>query len=169
MWRPDRPAALLALMAILGTAAAARGQTTVAAARPAHATSARSGPGNKANPARAAATPEVKLIFDREVFSYPTGNRRDPFKPLTGREGMGPLFKDLHLRMIIASRDPAQSVGLLTDSNMKIYRVHRGDVVGSARVLEITATRIVFSVNEFGITRTEVLDLKPKDKEGQSR
>jgi hypothetical protein len=104
---------------------------------------------------------EPRLIFEREVFSYPGRVRRDPFRPLTG-SASGPLFEELHLSIILWSPVAAESVVLLTDTNRKQYRLRRGETVGNATVVEIGPTRVVFSVNDFGIRRQEVMDLKAK-------
>lgn len=109
---------------------------------------------------------EPQLVFDREVYSYPAGGRRDPFQPLTGSED-GPLFEDLTLRMIIFARDPRESLVLVQDVTDKVHRLRRGDRVGNATVVDIGRTRVLFSVNEFGVYRQGVLDLKPT--QGASR
>jgi hypothetical protein len=110
------------------------------------------------------ASGEIQLVFEREVFRYIAENRRDPF---THEEAIGPFFDDLSLRMIIHSPLPNQSVVLMADGSKKVYRLRRGDVIGNATVLEITPTRVVFSVEDFGNRRQEVLDIKAKNqKEG---
>jgi len=114
-----------------------------------------------------AGTQELQLVFEREVFSYPSEHRRDPFKSLADAEGIGPLFDDLTLRMIIHSPTPSQSVALVADGSKKVYRLRRGDIIGNATVVDITATRVVFAVEDFGNRRQEVLDIKAKNqKEG---
>lgn len=111
---------------------------------------------------------EPKLVFEREVYSYPgAAGRRDPFLPLVGQNDAGPLFQDLQLRMILYSAEsPARSVASLVDAAKKVYRVRRGDVVGNATVLDIGPRRVLFSVVDFGIRRQEVLELKPTTREG---
>jgi hypothetical protein len=110
---------------------------------------------------------DVKLIFEREVYRYPAAGRRDPFRSLADEDNLGPLFDDLTLRMIIHSPLPNQSVVLLADGAKKVYRVRRGDIIGNATVVEISASRVVFTVDEFGNRRQEVMDMKPKNqKEG---
>ena len=110
---------------------------------------------------------ELQLVFEREVFSYPSEHRRDPFKSLADAEGIGPLFDDLTLRMIIHSPTPSQSVALVADGSKKVYRLRRGDIIGNATVVDITSTRVVFAVEDFGNRRQEVLDIKAKNqKEG---
>jgi hypothetical protein len=107
---------------------------------------------------------DIQLVFEREVFHYASASRRDPFRSLAS-EGMGPLFDDLTLRMIIYSSRPGQSVALLVDGSKKIYRLRKGEVVGNATVLDITESRVTFSVEDYGNRRQEVLDLK-NQKEG---
>lgn len=107
---------------------------------------------------------EIQLVFEREVFSYHAAGRRDPFRVLAD-EGMGPLFSDLTLRMIIHSPLPGKSVALVIDGAKRIHRLRKGDVVGNATVLDITPTRVTFSVEDFGNRRQETLDLKTQ-KEG---
>lgn len=110
---------------------------------------------------------DIQLVFEREIFSYSGGGRRDPFRSLADQEGMGPLFDDLELRVIIHSDQPGQSVALVVDGSKKVYRLRKGDVVGNATVLDITAERVTFSVEDFGNRRQEVLDLKAQNqKEG---
>jgi hypothetical protein len=72
----------------------------------------------------------------------------------------------LKLRMIIHSPLPNQSVALLADGASKIYRLRRGDMIGNATVIDITATKVTFTVDDFGNRRQEVLDIKANQKEG---
>lgn len=111
---------------------------------------------------------EPKLVFEREVYSYPgAAGRRDPFRPLTGRDDAGPVFQDLKLKVILYIQgNPARSVASIEDGNRKIYRVRRGDVIGNATVVDIGPQRVLFSVEDFGIRRQEVLQLKPTNREG---
>ena len=116
-----------------------------------------------------ATTPaEPKLVFEREVYTYPgAAGRRDPFVPLVGANDAGPLFQDLQLRMILYSAEsPARSVASVMDASKKVYRLRRGDVVGNATVLDIGPRRVLFSVVDFGIRRQEVLQLKSTNREG---
>ncbi len=111
--------------------------------------------------APAAPVPEPRLVFDREVFSYSGITRRDPFKPLVGKESLGPLFDDLKLRGIIYSTDPNRSLVLIQDGAKRMYRLHRGDVVGNSRVVEIRPLAVRFAVENFGMIRNQVLELRP--------
>lgn len=98
------------------------------------------------------------LVFEREVFEYPGRARRDPFLPLTGQNA-GPLFDDLQLRMIIFDSNPNESIVSLVDVSGNNYRLRRGETVGNATVIDIGPTRVIFSVDDFGLRRQEVLDL----------
>jgi hypothetical protein len=113
-----------------------------------------------------ALTRDIELVFEREVFRYPGASRRDPFRSLADQQSLGPLFDDLKLRMIIHSPLPNQSVALLADGASKIYRLRRGDMIGNATVIDITATKVTFTVDDFGNRRQEVLDIKANQKEG---
>lgn|SRR5690606_1706813 len=116
-------------------------------------------------PARAQDAPgEIELVFEREVFLYPPTHRRDPFSPLSVSEG--PRFEELTLRGIIHSAQPGRSVALLAGPGNKIYRVRRGETVGNSRVLDVGPRRVLFAVNNFGVVRQEVLELKRKEREG---
>lgn len=105
-------------------------------------------------------TVEAKLVFDREVFAYSGNGRRDPFKPLLGKESLGPLFEDLKLKVIIYSQEPNRSIVLVEDGAKRIYRLRRGDVVGNSRVVEITPLAVRFAVENFGSLRYQVLELR---------
>jgi len=101
---------------------------------------------------------EPTLVFDREVYSYPSGPRRDPYMALVGKNDAGPMFDDLRLRGIIYSPS-GNSLVMLSDGK-KTYRAHRGEMVGNARVVEISPTRVIFSVDNFGVWRQQSLELK---------
>ena len=110
--------------------------------------------------AQPGAVAEPKLVFDREVFGYAGSARRDPFKPLIGKESLGPLFDDLKLKGIIYSTDPTRSIVLIEDGSKRLYRIKRGDVIGNARVVEIRPLAARFAVENFGMIRYEVLEIR---------
>lgn len=117
-------------------------------------------------PVATKAAPEVaepKLIFDREVFAYPDNSSRDPFVALVGKNEGGPRFEDLSLRGIIFS-PTGSSLVLLTDGK-RVYRRHRGEMVGNARIVQIDPGQVIFSVNYFGVWRQESIQLR-KNPEG---
>jgi len=141
----------LAAIALMAGAASAHAQQPAAAATPA-----KTDP--VARPAQPAAEP--KLVFDREVYAYASNARRDPFKPLAGKESLGPLFEDLKLRGIIYSPEPTLSIVLLQDGSRRLYRMHRGEVVGNSRIVEIKPLMVRFAVENFGMIKYETLELR---------
>lgn len=142
----------LALLFTISAAASLQAQAPPPASPPA-------APGAAQQPMHLPA-PEPKLVFDREVFSYGGTGRRDPFKPLIGKESLGPLFDDLKLKGIIYSSDPARSIVLVQDGSKKLYRAKRGEVIGNSRVVEIRPLAVRFAVENFGMVRYEVLELR---------
>ena len=102
---------------------------------------------------------EVTLVYEREVYTYRGGDRRDPFSPLTDDNQMGPRFQELTLQGIIYSVVPGESVVLLRGGEDRVFRARVGDVVGNSRVIEITPTRVTMAVENFGSIRQEILEL----------
>ena len=112
---------------------------------------------------------EVELRLDREVFSYPGDGRRDPFRPVLGKDGFGPLFDELALRGIIYSPNPGLSIAIVADSAGKRHRLRRGDVIGNARVVAIDPYRVRFAVENFGLVREEAMDLAQRETVAEQR
>ena len=118
----------------------------------------------------------TELVFDREVFDYPTYERRSPFRPLVGDTASGPRFEQVRLRGIIWSADPARSVALFSGAPTQdagggavvvgTRRLRRGESWGNMRVVEIQQNRVVVDVNEFGLTERRVLELTRRRAEG---
>ena len=144
-----RASSLFACVVALSAAPLAAQQAGAPAAPPATAVKA----------APTVASGEPALIFDREVFSY-AGGRRDPYTALVGKNDAGPRFEDLTLRGIIYS-PAAGSMAVLSDGK-RTYRKHRGELLGNARVVEISPTRVIFAVDNFGVWRQESLEMKKK-------
>lgn len=114
----------------------------------------------RAEPAATTAAADLTLVYEREVFVYAAPGRRDPFRPLTDDDDLGPRFEQLALRSIIYATGRGRSVAMLGDGGGRVYRVREGDVVGNARVLEIGAMRVVMAVETFGTVRRETLELQ---------
>jgi hypothetical protein len=108
--------------------------------------------------------PDPKLAFDRETFTYPGDSRMDPFRPLVGLEGVGgPMFEDLVLRGIFfVPTDASQSLATITDGSKKLYRVRVGDVIGNARISQISKTNVHLLVQSYGVVRQEVMNMAPR-------
>lgn len=114
-----------------------------------------------------------QLVFEREVFTYPAFQRRDPFSPLT-TETDGPRFDDLELRMVILVEDGPGSVATLSlrgtggrtaTQGARTFRVREGDVIGNMRIRTIRLREIVVDVDEFGQRETRVLELRRQEPE----
>lgn len=115
--------------------------------------------GSDAGPAQA------PPVLERETFSYVSGARRDPFRPLEAGAELGPQFQDLELAGIIYSPGTSSIVVLVDRSTKRRYRVWEGDIVGGAQLLDVTPDEAVFVVTVFGVSRQETLRLKNTDKE----
>lgn len=114
----------------------------------------------------------TELLFEREVFSYPSYERRNPFVPLTSGEG-GPRFEELTLLGVIESSQPELSVALLgrgaaQGAAGQTYRVRQGQALGNIRILDIERSRVIVEVTEFGLTEQRVLELRRPDEGGSS-
>lgn len=121
----------------------------------------------------AAARPDsAALVFEREVFNYPTFARRNPFQPLSAMSASGPDFESLRLNGVTYSEDPALSVASLGvgtptasgsgSGGFQGYRVRVGQTIGNATVLAIQRMHVVFSVEEFGVREQRTLEvMKP--------
>jgi hypothetical protein len=119
------------------------------------------------------------LVFDREVFVYPTFERRNPFvRVVSGSEG-GPRFEELQLQGIIFSPNPDLSIALFgprgggegADAQQqarRAFRARRGDQLGNVRILEIQRTRVVVEVEEFGLTEQRIMELQRPGQGGSS-
>lgn len=102
---------------------------------------------------------QITLVYEREVFAYRGGDRRDPFVPLTQDNQMGPRFQELTLQGIIYSQVPGESVVLFQAGGDRVFRARVGDLIGNSRVIEIGPTRVVMAVENFGTIRQEIVEL----------
>lgn len=109
---------------------------------------------------------QASMVYEREVFEYPSVGRRDPFLPLNAGEQIGPRFEDLMLSGVLHNPSVG-SVATLSDQNSgRRFRVREGDVLGEIRVAAIRANEVDFVITSFGISRRETLRVK-KDKESE--
>ena len=120
------------------------------------------------------------LVFSREVFTYPTYERRNPFTPLIAGDIAGPRFEELSLLGIVYYDNPELSVALFGSGNRggpdpagtgetsETYRAHTGEVLGNMRVIEIQPTRVIVEVEDFGLTEQRVMELPRPGRGGSS-
>jgi hypothetical protein len=112
----------------------------------------------------------VQLIFEREVFTYPTFERRDPFRPLTGDESSGgPRFEDLVLLGVVLSPNARASVAVIgarppgatsDQAPTRTFRLRPGESIGNVRVIDVRRREIVVEVADFGARDTRTLSLR---------
>ncbi|HXV85147.1 MAG TPA: hypothetical protein VD793_00530 [Gemmatimonadales bacterium] len=97
----------------------------------------------------------------REVFAY-RGSGRDPFRSLLASGEVRPLFEDLRLAAVVYdARYPARSVAVLRDVSVnRRYDVRVDDELGRLRVVEIRPNEVIFTLEEFGVSRQVSLALR---------
>jgi hypothetical protein len=99
-----------------------------------------------------------EVSFLREEYDYSRKGRRDPFVSLLATGDLRPLLADL--RLVAVAYDPTgrNSVAVMRDVGTKDqYRVKVGQTLGRMQVSQIQPKAVVFTVEEFGFRRTEVL------------
>lgn len=101
-----------------------------------------------------------RVIFTREVYSYPRDGRRDPFASLIATGDIRPIFSDLVITGITYDPTGRNSVAMLLDvSTQELYRARVGSVFGRLRITSIRRTDVQFAIDEFGHTRQESLSI----------
>ncbi|HWO57361.1 MAG TPA: AMIN domain-containing protein [bacterium] len=100
-----------------------------------------------------------------EVF-YDDLGRRDPFEPLLKGLRSGFISEALPsvetLRMVGVLKDEERAMALMEDTEGHSYIMRPGDPVENGRVLSVGEMRTVIQVDEYGWTRTVVLQLSPR-------
>ncbi len=129
-----------------------------------------SGPGSPAaRPAEATGpstlAPGAMAPVTREVFAYEPDSRRDPFFSLILTEDLRPLLSDLKLVGILYEASGRRSVAIMRDivTNAQ-YRVNAGMTLGRMRVAQIKPRAVIFTVDEFGLSRQDSLVLIDSSK-----
>lgn len=107
---------------------------------------------------------DVDTVILREVFTY-AGGGRDPFVSLLGTTASGPELTDLELTGIYYMNDnPSQSVAVLRErvSNRR-HSVRAGQRLGRMYVAEVGMQDVWFTIDDFGVTRREMLTLRKQE------
>ncbi len=108
----------------------------------------------------APAQDSTKVTFEREVFTYDSGERRDPFASPFETGEIRPLIADLHVVGIIFDASGRNSVAVMRDVSTQIqYRVKVGQMLGRAKVSQIRPQEVVMTIEEYGFRRQELLKL----------
>lgn len=126
-----------------------------------------SGPG--AAPGASAGPPPsreyVMPSVSREVFRYEAEGRRDPFFSLILTEDLRPLLSDLRLVGILYAGAGGRSVAIMRDLQTNAqYRVNSGMTLGRMRVTQIKPRAVIFTIEEFGLSRQDSLFLADTSK-----
>lgn len=106
-----------------------------------------------------------KALINREVFAYEGAGRRDPFVSLLTTADLKPLLQDLKLVGVAYDPRGQNSVAVLRDVTSKYdqYRVRVGQTIGRMRVAAIQPKAVIFTIEEFGYSRQELLPIAPPD------
>lgn len=123
---------------------------------------------------------DTELVFEREVFVYPSFTRRNPFRPLLGEEG-GIRFEQLSLIGIMYSPDPASSVAVLSTGGVQVaedgttspvdgdaYYLKVGDQIGNTTIVEIRRDAVVVDVQVFDSVEREIMNFVSRRQGGSS-
>ncbi len=121
-----------------------------------------SGPSAQVEASTKASTlaPGIATPVTREVFGYQQSGRRDPFFSLILTEDLRPLLSDLRLVGILHDATGRRSVAIMRDvlTNAQ-YRVNAGMTLGRMRVAQIKPRAVIFTIDEFGLSRQDSLFL----------
>jgi hypothetical protein len=99
-----------------------------------------------------------KVLINREVFQYEGDGRRDPFVSLLTTSDLRPLLNDLKLVAVAFDPRGQNSVAVLRDVTSKDqYKVRVGQTIGRMRVAAIQEKAVIFTIEEFGYSRQEIL------------
>ena len=126
---------------------------------------AKSGPGSTPpsqapSSASAADVASGMAAVTREVFGYEGQGRRDPFFSLILTEELRPLLSDLKLVGILYEASGKRSVAIMRDVQTNAqYRVNAGMTLGRMRVAQIKQRAVIFTIDEFGLSRQDSLFL----------
>jgi len=105
-----------------------------------------------------------KVLINREVFQYEGDGRRDPFVSLLTTSDLKPLLTDLKLVGVAYDPRGQNSVAVLRDITSKDqYKVKVGQTIGRMRVAAIQPKAVIFTIEEFGYSRQELLPIAPPD------
>lgn len=124
---------------------------------------------------------ETELVFEREVFQYPSFTRRNPFRPLLGAEGGGPRFEQLSLIGIVYSPDPASSVAVLSTGGVQVqtdgttapiagdaFYLKVGESIGNTTIVEIRRDAVIVDVEVFDSVERETMNFVSRRQGGSS-
>ena len=129
-------------------------------------------------PARAQ---DTELVFEREIFQYPSFTRRNPFRPLLGADGGGPRYEQLSVIGIIYSPDPGFSIATLTTGGVTVaedgtlsavegdaFHLRTGESIGNTTIVEIRRDAVIVDVEVFDAVERETMTFVSR-RQGRTR
>ena len=121
-------------------------------------------PAGQARPGVVVAPPPAPVVqvpaIMREAYGYAPEGRRDPFISLLTSAELRPTVADLRLTGILYDESGRNSYATMRDLVTDVqYRVTTGQILGRMRVALIKRTVVLFSIEEFGLNRTDSLFL----------
>lgn len=158
-----------------GQAAAAQAvdqqkRASVVAQKTAPQAAGKAAPRQGVTPDSAAMQPSTRrntVAIYREAFAYDAGGRRDPFISLMLSGELRPIITDLSLTGVIYDPEGRRSIALLVDASTgEAYRVRVGQSLARMKVTRIGMQDITFSIDEFGLSRSETLIIDRTKKAG---
>jgi hypothetical protein len=110
------------------------------------------------NAADVATPSKLGAPVTREAFTYAGEGRRDPFFSLILTDDLRPLLADLRLVGILYEASGRRTVAIMRDLQTNAqYRVTNGATIGRMRVAQIRPRAVIFSIDEFGLSRQDSL------------
>ena len=122
------------------------------------------------------------MVFEREVFTYPAGERRNPFLPARDPSTHGPRIEDTRLLGIVHHPDAAYSLVVLAiaagpgglhdtqgagpGKQRATVRLRLGGVLGDLRIVQIHEDRVAVEANRTEGTESQVLAI-PRSVKGR--
>jgi hypothetical protein len=109
-------------------------------------------------PVAASALTPAATGVTREVYGYSGVGRRDPFYSLILTDDLRPLLGDLRLVGILYEQSGRRAVAIMRDVQTNAqYRVANGGTLGRMRVTQIRPRAVLFTIDEFGLSRQDSL------------
>ncbi len=130
------------------------------------------------DPAQEPSLDSLALAFEREVFTYPEFERRNPFRTLAEGTGGGPQFEDLVLVGTLLSPFAGESIAIFAEGTRTVtpaaaggretvtveitggmFRLREGETVGNLSVSRIELQQVTIEFDEFGVTESRIMQL----------
>lgn len=106
-----------------------------------------------------------RVLINRETFQYEADGRRDPFVSLLTTSDLRPMLNDLKLVAVAFDPRGRGSVAVMRDVTSKEqYKVRVGQTLGRMRVAAIQEKAVIFTIEEFGFSRQEMLAMTDSTK-----